>query len=151
MTLAQMQLIIQNLAPQFRKIKTLLETMRSSLRTVVQTFSYLLTTATTPASGSCAVELTFTNSEGTALTAPISGVFYLSEVATGLSAAAADTGITASKGVVSPVVSTSHYHYITNATGELDLTITALADSYWVVFPQPDGTLLISDEVVVNA
>jgi hypothetical protein len=97
-----------------------------------------------------AVALTFTNADGSALTAPLSGTLYFSEEATGLAAAALDTGAAASKGVIAPVVSTSHYSFITNAAGELDMTLTSLADSYWVVFAQPNGSLLISDECAIT-
>ena len=96
--------------------------------------------------------LTFTTPSGAALTAPISGMLYFTEAATGLAAASLDTGATAAKGQISPVVAagTSFYHYITNATGELDLTLTSNADSYWIVFTQPDGTLLVSDELAIT-
>jgi len=111
-----------------------------------------VTTAWTDnADGTGDVELTFTLG-GSALTEPLSGFFYVSEVATGLSASSLDTGASAGKGVIAPILSaaTSHYHFITNATGELDLTLTSNADSYWIVFQQNDGTLLISDELAIT-
>jgi len=40
--------------------------------------------------------------------------------------------------------------FTTTAAGLLGLTITALADNYWVVFVKPDGTLLISDVCTVS-
>jgi len=111
----------------------------------------LLTTEWTDGTDGTGVALlTFTDSYGNALTAPISGYLYFSEDAAGLAAAALDTGATAAKGQISPAISTSNYHFVTNATGELDLTLTSAADSYWIVFIQPSGTLLISDEMAIT-
>jgi hypothetical protein len=93
--------------------------------------------------------LTFTK-DGAALTAPIAGLMHASEIATGVTAAALDTGLSGAKGQVTPIASQSNFYYITNATGELDLTITSDADSYWLVFVQPDNTLLISDECAIT-
>jgi len=96
--------------------------------------------------------LTFTTPNGTALTAPLAGMFYSSQVATGLTATALTTGATASKGQITPVVAagTSFYHFITNATGELDLTITAAAGTWYIVFTQPDHKLLLTGALAIT-
>lgn len=101
--------------------------------------------------GTGTVEFTFTLG-GNALTEPIAGFFYSANANDGLAATALTTGATASKGVIAPILSgtTSHYHFITNATGELDMTLTAAAGSWWIVFNQNDSTLLISDELAIT-
>ena len=101
--------------------------------------------------GTGVATLTFTLG-GEALAEPLSGFFYVSEAADGLAAASLDTGATAGAGVIAPILSaaTSHYHFITDATGVLELTLTSNADSYWIVFQQNDGTLLISDELAIT-
>jgi hypothetical protein len=111
-----------------------------------------MTTATTPASGSCAVQLVFKGAGGSALTVPVSGILYMSELATGLTVDAADTSIaTLTNGVVTNLVSASISHFVSDATGKLGLTITAVADDYWIVVVLPNGKLLISDKCVSSA
>lgn len=110
----------------------------------------LATDWTDGTSGTGVALFTFTTAAGDALTAPISGTMYFSEVATGLTVDALDTGVTAAKGVINAVVAATAFHFVTNATGELDLTLTSTADSYWVVFSNPDGSLVISDEMAIT-
>lgn len=111
-----------------------------------------MTTATTPASGSCAVQLVFKDAAGVTVAVPVSGLLYMSEVATGLTVDAADTTLAVlTNGVVTNLVSASISHFVSTAAGLLGLTITAAADSYWIVIVLPNGKLLISDECVVNA
>lgn len=111
-----------------------------------------MTTATTPASGSCAVQLVLLDSVGEALTAPVSGLLYLSEVATGLTQDLADSTLAVlTNGALTNIGGAGPSLFTTDADGLLGLTITAAADSYWLVLVQPDGTLLISDECVVNS
>ena len=110
-----------------------------------------MTTATTPASGSCAVQLVFADAAGTTMAVPTSGMLYMSEVATGLSVDVADTSIAVlTNGVVTNLVAASISHFVTDATGKLGLTITAGADDYWIVVVLPSGKLLISAKCVVN-
>ena len=110
-----------------------------------------ITTATTPASGSCAVQLVFSDSEGDTMAVPTAGILYLSEVATGLTQDLADTSIVVlTNGALTNLVTKGASLFTTTATGLLGLTITAAADSYWIVVVLPDGKLLISDECVVN-
>ena len=91
-----------------------------------------MTTATTPASGSCAVQLVFKDAAGDALTVPVSGLLYMSEAATGLTMDAADTSLVVlTNGVVTNLITHSLSHFISDATGKLGLTITAAADSEW--------------------
>jgi hypothetical protein len=110
-----------------------------------------VTTTATPATGSCAVQFVFKDVNGAALTAPVSGLLYLSEVATGLTQDLADTSLAVlTNGALKNLGSAGPSLFTTTAAGLLGLTITAVADDYWVVFVKPDGTLLISGLCKVN-
>ena len=112
------------------------------------------TTSPTPASGSCAVQFVFKDAAGETMAVPHAGMFYLSEVATGLTVDAADTGIAVLTNGVVNIVDTGvakYYNYVTTAAGLLGITITANADDYYVVFIRPNGNLSISDVCTVNA
>lgn len=111
-------------------------------------------TSATPASGSCAVQFVFKDAAGVAMTEPVAGTFYLSEVATGLTRDPADTSVAVlTNGVVQNIDAAVHngWHFVTDATGKLGITITAAADDYYVVFLKPNGTLGISTVCTVNA
>jgi hypothetical protein len=102
------------------------------------------------ADGTADVTLTFTLG-GAALTRPIAGTLMICNEAVGLAAVALGNSLAAVKGQVAPIVSTSVYHFLTNATGELDLTLDeGLADSFWLVVTNTDGTHLISDEIAIT-
>ena len=110
-----------------------------------------VTTTATPASGSCAVQFAFKDVSGNALTAPVSGLLYLSEVATGLTIDLADTTLAVlTNGALKNLGSAGPSLFTTTAAGLLGLTITAVADDYWVVFIKPDGSLLISSVCTVS-
>lgn len=111
-----------------------------------------MTTATTPASGSCAVQLVFKDADGVTMAVPVSGLLYVSEVATGLSDDPVDGLAVLTNGSLSNLVAHGTSHFITTAAGLLGVTIThAGADSFWLVVVLPSGKLLISDECVVSA
>lgn len=113
-----------------------------------------VTTTTVPAEGSCAAQFVFKDSAGNALTEPVAGTFYLSEVETGLEVDVADTSVAVLTNGSVTLMDTgvaSYYQFITDATGKLGVTITAAADDYYIVFIKPDGTLLISDVCVSEA
>jgi hypothetical protein len=111
-----------------------------------------MTTTATPASGSCAVQLVLKDSDGNALSAPVSGMLYLSEVATGLTHDLADTSLAVlTNGALTNVGGAGPSLFTTTAAGLLGVTITAAADNYYVVLVQPNGKLLISDVCTVNA
>ena len=110
-----------------------------------------VTTTATPASGSCAVQFVFKGINGNAITAPVSGLLYLSEAATGLTIDNADTSLAVlTNGALRNLGSASPSLFVTTAAGLLGLTITAAADDYYVVFVKPDGSLLISSVCRVN-
>jgi len=110
-----------------------------------------VTTTATPASGSCAVQFVFKDVNGNALTTPVSGLMYLSEVATGLTHNLADTSLAVlTNGALTNLGSAGPSLFTTTAAGLLGMTITAAADDYWVVFVKPDGSLLISSVCTVS-
>ena len=110
-----------------------------------------MTTATTPAETTCAVQLVFKDADGEIMAVPTSGLLYLSEDSAGLGSVAADTSLAVlTNGVVTNLVAHSVSHFITTAAGLLGLTISAATDSYWIVVVLPSGKLLISDECVVS-
>lgn len=113
-----------------------------------------VTTTATPATGSCGVQFVFKDAAGNALTSPVAGTFYLSEVSTGLEVDVADTGVAVLTNGAVTIMDTgvaSYYQFVSDATGKLGVTITAAADDYYIVFVKPDGSLLISDVCTSNA
>lgn len=110
-----------------------------------------ITTATTPASGTCAVQLVFKDAAGVTMAIPTSGLLYLSEVATGLTHDLADTSLAVlTNGAVTNIGGAGPSLFTTTAAGLLGMTITAGADDYWIVVVLPSGKLLVSDKCVVN-
>jgi hypothetical protein len=103
--------------------------------------------------GTGTVQFTFKDAAGTTMTTPIAGEFYISEVATGLTVDALDTGLAVLTNGVIDIVDTGaakYYNYVTTAAGLLGATITSNADSYWIVFKHPTGKLVISDELAIT-
>ena len=111
-----------------------------------------MTTTTTPASGSCEVQLVFKDIADVTLAVPVAGLLYVSEVATGLTKNPVDGLAVATNGVLANLVSHGTSFFISDDAGLLGVTIThAGADSFWVVIALPNGKLLISDECEVQA
>ena len=138
----------ENLRTMLEKLPPVLRKLRTSLASLYWTVE----TTATPASGSCGVQFVFKDENGMPLTSPISGLCYLSEVATGLTQDLADTSLAVlTNGALTNVGGAGPSLFTTTATGLLGMTITAAADDYYVVFVQPNGELLISDVCTVNA
>lgn len=95
------------------------------------------------------VTLTFTLN-GDVPSTPISGIFFVATEAVGIAAVALGTGASAGTGQITPIASTSQYHFVTDVNGVLAMTLTSDADSYWLVFQQGDGTHLVSDELAIT-
>jgi hypothetical protein len=103
--------------------------------------------------GTGTVQFVFKDAAGTTMATPVAGQFYVSEVATGLTVDALDTGLAVlTNGVLTLVDTgvTKYYNYVTTAAGLLGATITSAADSYWFVFVHPTGKLVISDEMAIT-
>lgn len=111
-----------------------------------------MTTATTPASGTCAVQLVFADAASVTMAIPTAGLLYISEVDTGLTNDPVAGLAVLTNGALDELVTGGTSIYTTTAAGLLGVTIThAGADSFWIVVILPNGKLLISDECVVNA
>lgn len=111
-----------------------------------------VTTTATPASGSCGVQFVFKDASGNALTSPVAGILYLSEVSTGLTHNLADTSLAVlTNGALTNIGGAGPSLFTTTAAGLLGVTITAAADDYYVIFVLPNGSLLISDVCTVNS
>jgi hypothetical protein len=107
-------------------------------------FASVVTTAV-PATGSVAVQFAFKDASGNAVATPVSGMLYLSKVATGLTHDLANTSLAVLiNGALTNIGGAGPSLFTTTAAGLLGLTITALAGNYWVVFVKPDGSSLIS-------
>ena len=110
-----------------------------------------MTTATTPGSNTCAVQLVFKDADGVTMAVPTSGLLYISEVATGLSTDPVDGLAVLTNGELDNIIAHGLSHFVTTAAGLLGVTISHTgADSFWLVVVLPNGKLLISDECVVN-
>ena len=117
---------------------------------LVPAFNSVITTAV-PATGSCTVQFVFKDSSGNAVTSPVAGMMYLSEDAAGLGHVLADTSLAVlTNGALTNVSGAGPSLFTTTAAGLLGMTITALADDYYVVFVKADGSLLISDVCTSN-
>jgi len=113
--------------------------------------AFQLSTTATSASGSCGVQFVFTDIAGNALTAPIAGLCYISEVSTGLTQDLADTSLAVlTNGALTNIGGAGPSLFTTTAAGLLGMTITAAADNYYVVFVLPSGRLLISTVCTVS-
>lgn len=110
----------------------------------------LTTVSTTPASGTCAVQLALKDSAGAALNHAVSGIGYSSTV-DGLDVAAVTSFATLTNGIIDPVTTTKVFHFITSATGTLGCTVTAGAGTYYLTLQLPNGKLVTSSAIVVNA
>lgn len=123
------------------------------LQAIIAALGHTVTTAFTDGTDSTGiVQFVFKDADGNALTAPISGTVYFSDAATGLSTDALGTSaVVLTNGSLDEAITKTAYHFITDAVGKLGMTISnAAADSIWAVFIQPNGTLLISDEMAIT-
>jgi hypothetical protein len=105
---------------------------------------------TTPASGSCAVQLTFKNAAGVALSHAISGFGYSSTV-DGLAIAAVTSLATLVNGIEDVITTTKDFHFITSAVGLFGITLTAPAGTYYLTFILPNGKMITTGAIVVNS
>ena len=111
-----------------------------------------MTTVETGASGSCGVQLVFSDAAGVVMAVPTSGIVYVSEDATGLIHDTAPTGLAVlTNGALTEVLTGTVALFTTDATGKLGITITAAADDYYLVVVLSSGKLLISEVCVVDA
>ncbi len=109
-----------------------------------------MTTGTTPASGTCAVQFALLDGAGDALASVQSGIGYLSD-ANGVMVTAATSVATLTNGSISTLVTGQVFQWICKADGTLGVTLTAAAASYYISLVLPNGKIITSDEIVVSA
>lgn len=109
-----------------------------------------VTMATTPASGTCAVQLTFKDAAVATLTHAVAGLLFFSS-STGLAIAAATSNATLTNGAIQELVVGKVDLFITSAAGLLGFTVTAAAGSYYVTIVLPNGKIITTAAIVVNA
>jgi len=108
------------------------------------------TVSTTPASGSCAAQFQFKNAAAGNIAAVTPFLMYVSDVSGDLSTAV--SGITAlTNGVLVQLVTGRNIMGTTNATGQIGITLSGSAGTYYVTFLLPNGKTAISSALVVNA
>lgn len=112
--------------------------------------AYTVTTAATPATGTCAVQFQFKNpTTGANLTYPISGLCY-SSTSTGLAINAITSAATLTNGSILALSATSLWHFITDDTGRVGITLTGDAGSKYITFILPNGKLLTSTVLTIS-
>ena len=105
----------------------------------------------TPASGSCAVQLFVKQTDGaTSMTRAASGLGYVSTV-DGLDVVATTGIATLTNGCITELVTGKVFHWVCEAAGALGFTLTAGAASYYVTLVLPNGKLATTGAIVVNA
>jgi hypothetical protein len=111
---------------------------------------FSVTTTATPASGTCGVQFVFKNADGSAIASKRAITAYLSD-----SAGAHVTAITSfaalTNGSISSLVAGKVIVATTTAAGLLGLTLTGSAATYYVTFILPNGQLLTSGALTINA
>lgn len=126
---------------------------KAELNLMDNVWASVTTTFVDGTDGTGTVQFVFKDAAGVTMATPVAGEFYISEVATGLTVDALDTGLVVLTNGVIDLVDTGvakYYNYVTTAAGLLGATITSNADSYWIVFKHPTGKLVISDELAIT-
>ena len=125
----------------------------AELNQVDNAWASFTTAFTDGTDGTGTVQFVFKDAAGVAMATPVSGSFYFSEVATGLTVDALDTGIAVLTNGVVTIVDTGaplYYNFVTTAAGLFGLTITSAADSYWMCVNHMAGGIKISDEMAIT-
>lgn len=112
---------------------------------------YTLTTvSTTPASGSCAVQLALKDVAGNALARRTGACMFLSDV-NGAIVAAVTSLAALTNGTLAQTTTGQVAQISTTSTGLIGVTVTAAAATYYLTIVAPGGYLLTSAAIVVNA
>jgi hypothetical protein len=108
-----------------------------------------VTTATTPGTGTCAVQFAFKDAQGASLGHAVAGGAYFSNAA-GTAFAPATSGATLTNGAWNEAKAGNLAQYITSAAGLLGVTVTAAAGTYYISFELPSGKIITSSAIVCN-
>jgi hypothetical protein len=110
----------------------------------------MTTVSTVPASGSCAVQLALKTAAGAALSSARAGTMFVSSVAGAVGAAV--TSLAALTNGTLVETTTGHVAiFSTTAAGLIGITLTAAAGTYYLTIIAPNGALLTTSALVVNA
>ena len=107
------------------------------------------TMATTPATGSCAVQLTLKDAQAVTLAHAVSGLLYAS-TSTGLAIAAATTIATLVNGAILELVVGKVDLFISSTAGLLGFTLTAGTGDYYVTLVLPNGKIITTAAIHCN-
>ena len=109
-----------------------------------------MTTAATPATGTCAVQFQFKDpTTGANLTYPFAGICY-SSTSTGLAIQDITSAAVLTNGSLLALSATSLWHFVTDATGRVGMTLTGSAGAKYVTIVLPNGRLLTSTVCTIN-
>ncbi len=108
-----------------------------------------MTTTTTPATGSCAVQFVFKNAEGRTITGIRSFEGWISS-SVGAPVTAVTSFAALTNGSVDVKVTGKIYNVLTTAAGLLGLTVTGTAATRYITFRLANGRLLTSSAIVIN-
>jgi hypothetical protein len=102
--------------------------------------------------GSGTATITIKDAAGSAMANITMGHLFFSSTSAGADFLPVTTSVVASKGDISHDVTAGEelFHFVTNATGELDFTITAAADDYYVCIVLPNGSISISGVITIT-
>ena len=109
----------------------------------------------TPSGGSGAgtVQCTFFDAGGVQMATASSFKFWFSSIASGVNFLPITTSVGADKGAVDKagaVAGSDLFHGVTNTGGEFDVTVTAVADDYYMVIQLPNGKLQIATVLTLS-
>ena len=105
--------------------------------------------ATTPATGSCAVQCTFSDPDAVQIAHVAAGLMYISNSA-GTAIAAATSVATLTNGAIQELVAGKVDLFITSAAGLLGFTLTAGTGTYYASFVLPNGRVITTGAIVCN-
>lgn len=107
------------------------------------------TMVTTPATGTCAVQLTLKDADGVQLGHLVAGLLYLSNSA-GTAIAGVTSMTTLTNGAIVEIIAGQIDFFITSANGLLGFTLTASTGSYYATLVLPNGAVITTAAIVVN-
>jgi len=145
---ARLELAGSDLAAEFAKIDAMTP-VTAELNTLAGIVASA-TMASTPASGSCAVQLTLKDSAGATMARKTAGLLYVSN-AGGTAIAGATSVAVLTNGAIEELVAGKVDLFISSAAGLLGFTLTAAAGSYYASLVLPNGSVITTAAIVVNA
>lgn len=110
---------------------------------------YSFTTATVPATGTCALTIQLGDASPAAIAGVRAGIGYISDSVGGIGTAITSVA-QLTKGEIKTLVTGSVFLWTCNSSGQLDMTLTGAAGSYYVSVVLPNGKYFRSEACVIN-